>query len=106
VRKHPRSVRAVAVLIHHCLTGKFDKDASRYHPAVYMRKRAEVAKAIEGSLMPLYLGQLKNLHQKQQAAFKHDLETALQREGSDFAVASKECRARAENAFIAGAEGK
>lgn len=56
--------------------------------------------------MPLYLGQLKNLHQKLQAAFKHDLETALKREGSDFAVASKECRARAENAFIAGAEGK
>jgi len=86
--------------------GKFDKDASRYHPAVYTRKRAEVAKAIEVSLMPLYLGQLKNLHQKQQAAFKNDLEAALKKDGSDFAVADKECSAKAENAFVAGAEGK
>lgn len=71
-----------------------------------MRKRTEVAKAIEISLMPLYLGQLKNLHKKQQVAFKNDLEAALKKEGSDFAVADKECRTRAEKAFVNGAEGE
>jgi hypothetical protein len=86
--------------------GKFDKDASRYHPAVYTRKRGEVAKAIEIALLPLHAGQLKNLHTKLQRTFKQDLEAALKGEGSDFAAVDKECRGRVEKAFVAGAEGE
>jgi hypothetical protein len=73
---------------------------------VYTRKRAEVAKAIEISLLPLHAGQLKNLHTKLQKTFKQDLEAALKGEGSDFAVVDKECRGKAEKVFIAGAEGE
>jgi hypothetical protein len=87
-------------------SGKFDKDASRYHPAVYSRKRAEVVKAIEVMLTPLHSGQLKNLHTKLQKAFKQDLDAALKLEGSDFALADKECKTRIEKTFVAGAEGE
>jgi hypothetical protein len=87
-------------------TGKFDKDASRYHPAVYGRKRQDVLKAIEVSLTPLYQGQLKNLHKRLQSGYKTELEAALKREGSDFAAADKECRGKAEETFVQGAQGK
>lgn len=84
---------------------KFDKDASRYHPSVYSRKRFEVAKAIEVLLTPLHQAQLKNLHRDVQKRFKERLEGDLKRDDADFGKVATECTDEAESSFLEGAKG-
>ncbi|KAJ9477321.1 Protein SEY1 [Pseudozyma hubeiensis] len=52
---------------------KFDRDASRYHPEVYKRKRIDLLEKLNSSLSPFFLGQLKNLHRSLLASFKQNV---------------------------------
>ncbi|SNX82793.1 probable Protein SEY1 [Melanopsichium pennsylvanicum] len=52
---------------------KFDRDASRYHPEVYKRKRIDLLEKLNSSLSPFFLGQLKNLHRHMLASFKSNV---------------------------------
>ncbi|KAJ9104579.1 Dynamin-like GTPase that mediates homotypic ER fusion [Naganishia friedmannii] len=83
---------------------KFDKDASRYHQAVYTRKRLDLLKAIDNALAPLFMGQLKNVHKRCVATFRTELVDGLKGEGYDFGKVVKEIARRVEKDFIERAE--
>lgn len=87
-------------------TGKFDKDASRYHQGVYSRKRLDLIKAIDTALSPLFMGQLKNVHKRCVAKFRTDLLNGLKVEGHDFGALVKQVGERVEKEFVDGAKGK
>lgn len=86
-------------------TAKFDKDASRYHQAVYTRKRLDLLKAIDNALAPLFMGQLKNVHKRCVATFRTELVDGLKGEGYDFGKVVKEAGGRVEKDFIERAQG-
>lgn len=88
------------------LIGKFDKDASRYHASVYQRKRADLLAALQASLSPLFLGQLKNLHKSSTAAFSKELHAGLKEPGYDFAKVVKDAEDRARDSFVKEAKGE
>ncbi|GAA6002408.1 hypothetical protein JCM10207_001105 [Rhodosporidiobolus poonsookiae] len=83
----------------------YDTEASRYHPGVYTRQRAELLSKLHGSLHPLFISHLKNLHKLVLRAFRLEVETALRSEGYDFAAVVSGARGKAEKAFAEGAEG-
>ncbi|KAJ9125042.1 hypothetical protein QFC24_002976 [Naganishia onofrii] len=87
------------------MEAKFDKDASRYHQAVYMRKRLDLLKAIDNALAPLFMGQLKNVHKRCVATFRTELVDGLKGEGYDFGKVVKEAGGRVEKDFIERAQG-
>ena len=87
-------------------TGKFDRDASRYHSAVYQRKRAVLLGALHASLSPLYLGQLKNLHKQAIVRFDKDLKAGLGKAGYDFGELVSESKGAAREFFESGAKGE
>jgi hypothetical protein len=87
-------------------TGKFDKDASRYHQGVYSRKRLDLIKAIDSALSPLFMGQLKNVHKRCVATFRTDLLNGLKGDNHDFGALVKQVGAHVEKEFIQGAQGK
>jgi hypothetical protein len=86
-------------------TGKFDRDASRYHSSVYQRKRADLLAALHASLSPLYLGQLKNLHKQAIVRFDKDLKEGLSKAGYDFGDLVRASKADAKEFFESGAKG-
>ena len=86
--------------------GRFDRDASRYHAAVYQRKRLDLLSSLHASLSPLYLGQLKNLHKAVGARFVKDLTAGLKEPGYDFADVVQRGTRTAREAFLADADGK
>ncbi|GAA6042278.1 hypothetical protein JCM8097_000611 [Rhodosporidiobolus ruineniae] len=83
----------------------YDTDASRYHPAVYARQRLELLGKLHATLHPLFLSHLKNLHKLVLRRFRSSIETALQKDGYDFAVVVREAGAEAEKKFEQGAVG-
>lgn len=85
--------------------GKFDRDASRYHTAVYQRKRLDLLSSLHASLSPLFLGQLKNLHKIGTAKFSKDIVAGVKEPGYDFAVVVEEGKKRARERFLTGAKG-
>ncbi|WVO19367.1 protein SEY1 [Cryptococcus decagattii] len=84
--------------------GKFDRDASRYHSAVYQRKRLDLLSSLHASLSPLFLGQLKNLHKIETAKFSKDIVAGVKEPGYDFAVVVEEGKKRARERFLTGAK--
>ncbi|KGB78728.1 protein SEY1 [Cryptococcus deuterogattii 99/473] len=84
--------------------GKFDRDASRYHSAVYQRKRLDLLASLHASLSPLFLGQLKNLHKIETAKFSRDIVAGVKEPGYDFAVVVEEGKKRARERFLTGAK--
>ncbi|KAI8358015.1 RHD3/Sey1 [Mortierella sp. GBAus27b] len=82
----------------------FDKDASRYHPEVYKRKRVEVLEKSNTMLEPYFLGQLKNLHKRAITLFSTKLQEALHTEGAEFASASSASKKEAVEFFMQGAK--
>ncbi|TNY22692.1 RHD3/Sey1 [Rhodotorula diobovata] len=77
----------------------YDAAASRYHPAVYARQRAELATKVHGALLPLFATQLKSLHKGTLRAFRVEVEDALRGDGYDFARVVRDARTRAEGTF-------
>ena len=77
----------------------FDVAASRYHPAVYQRKRTELLSKMNGNLGPLFVGQLKNLHKAIVKDFRSSLTNALKQEGYNFAELVKSANDAAEERF-------
>ncbi len=55
----------------------FETDASRYHRAVYTRKRAELSAKIDGRLRALFQGQLAAAHKSGVAAFGEAVTAAV-----------------------------
>lgn len=85
--------------------GKFDRDASRYHSAVYQRKRLDLVASLHASLSPLFLGQLKNLHKIETAKFSRDIVAGVKEPGYDFGTIVEEGKKGARERFMAGAKG-
>ncbi|GJE92681.1 root hair defective 3 GTP-binding protein [Phanerochaete sordida] len=82
---------------------RYDRDASRYHPGVYKRKRADLVGVLDSTLSPLFLGQLKNLHKACLVQFKTDMHEGMRGENYNFAEIVAAARERCEAAFDAGA---
>ncbi|KAF9181382.1 Dynamin-like GTPase that mediates homotypic ER fusion [Haplosporangium sp. Z 11] len=83
----------------------FDKDASRYHAEVYMRKRTEMLTKANAMLESFYVGQLKNLHKEAISLFSTRLQQSLQKpEGAEFAKVSSAARKEAADYFLEGAK--
>ncbi|KAF9903376.1 Dynamin-like GTPase that mediates homotypic ER fusion [Linnemannia zychae] len=85
-------------------TKSFDKDASRYLPAVYQRKRTEVLTKANSMLESYFVGQLKNLHKKAVSNFTLQLQQALKVEGTEFAKAAATTKKNAVDFFLKGAK--
>ena len=83
---------------------RYDREASRYHPGVYQRKRADLIAALDSTLSPLFLGQLKNLHKSCLVAFKQEMLEGLGREGYNFAEVVVKAREGCEGAFREAAQ--
>lgn len=83
---------------------RYDRDASRYHQGVYKRKRADLIAALDATLSPLFLGQLKNLHKTCLVAFKKEMLDGLHGEGYSFADVVLAARDRCLGRFETGAK--
>ncbi|KAJ7217672.1 RHD3/Sey1 [Mycena pura] len=83
---------------------RYDRDASRYHQGVYKRKRADLVGALDATLSPLFIGQLKNLHKTCLVAFKKEMLDGLHGEGYNFADVTSKARERCLERFEAGAK--
>lgn len=82
----------------------FDKDASRYLPAVYQRKRAEILTQANSMLESYFVGQLKNLHKKAVSDFTTQLQQVLKVEGTEFAKAAAKTKKEVVDFFLKGAK--
>lgn len=78
---------------------RYDRDASRYHKGVYARKRADLVAALDATLSPLFLGQLKNLHKSCLVAFKKEMLEGLRGEEYSFADVVAKARETCEGVF-------
>ncbi len=78
---------------------RYDRDASRYHKSVYARKRADLTAALDSTLSPLFIGQLKNLHKYCLTQFKKALLNGLKGEEYDFGNVMIEARTKWETKF-------
>ncbi|KAF8813868.1 root hair defective 3 GTP-binding protein [Phlegmacium glaucopus] len=83
---------------------RYDRDASRYHKGVYERKRADLIAALDATLSPLFLGQLKNLHKSCLVAFKREMLEGLRGEEYSFADVVGKARETCEGVFTTGAK--
>jgi len=95
--------------IHHESNTFFDKRlshryASRYHKGVYGCKRADLITALDSTLFPLFLGQLKNLHKSCLVAFKKEMLDGLRGESYSFADVAAKARRCCEGNFANGAK--
>ena len=86
------------------MAARYDREASRYHQGVYNRKRADLIGALDSTLSPLFLGQLKNLHKVALVSFKAATVAGLKVEGYYFASVVRKARANAEGRFSDGAQ--
>lgn len=86
------------------MVARYDREASRYHPGVYKRKRADLIGTLDSTLSPLFLGQLKNLHKVSLVSFKAATVAGLKVEGYNFADVVGKARADAEASFKDGAQ--
>lgn len=86
------------------MLARYDRDASRYHQGVYQRKRADLIAALDSTLSPLFLGQLKNLHKTCLVAFKKEMLDGLKGEGYSFADVVSAARERCLTRFETGAK--
>lgn len=91
------------MLTRHGIAERYDRDASRYHPGVYRRKRADLVAVLDSTLSPLFLGQLKNLHKAALVQFKQDMHDGMRGENYNFADIVQAARERCEKAFVDGA---
>ncbi|KAF5355429.1 hypothetical protein D9758_006402 [Tetrapyrgos nigripes] len=82
---------------------RYDRDASRYHQGVYKRKRSDLIAALDTTLSPLFLGQLKNLHKSCLVAFKQEILNGLKGDDYSFADVVNAARTRCEKRFVEGA---
>jgi hypothetical protein len=81
----------------------FDKDAHRYHPEVYQRKREEFDAKMTTDLKVCYMSQLRNLHRRAISQFKQDLVKKIREGKGDFATKLKESELQAASYFEEGA---
>ncbi|CAO3574363.1 unnamed protein product [Mortierella alpina] len=81
----------------------FDKDASRYHPEVYKRKREEMLSKANTMLGSYFVGQLKNLHTSALSLFSSNLQHALKLDGAEFANVVLVTQRKAVDFFLQGA---
>ncbi|KAI0744113.1 root hair defective 3 GTP-binding protein [Daedaleopsis nitida] len=83
---------------------RYDRDASRYHPGVYKRKRTDLVGVLDSTLSPLFFGQLKNLHKACLATYKKEMLDGVRGEGYNFADVVAAARERLEKRFVEGAQ--
>ncbi|KAF9460714.1 RHD3/Sey1 [Collybia nuda] len=83
---------------------RYDRDASRYHQGVYGRKRTDLITALDATLSPLFLGQLKNLHKSCLVTFKKTMLDGLRGETYSFADVVSKARDECEQTFSEGAK--
>ena len=86
------------------MAARYDREASRYHQAVYKRKRADLIGTLDSTLSPLFLGQLKNLHKAVLVSFKAETVAGFKVDGYNFADVVSKARVGAETHFSDGAQ--
>ena len=86
-----------------CVTARYDREASRYHPGVYKLKRADLTGTLDSTILPLFVGQLKNLHKVALVSFKSEVVAGLKVDGYNFVDVVGKARATAEARFGDGA---
>ena len=94
----------MCLLSHPGITARYDRDASRYHPGVYKRKRADLVAVLDSTLSPLFFGQLKNLHRSCLVQFKEEMHAGMRGENYNFADIVKAARELWEKTFVDGAQ--
>ncbi|KAI9305421.1 RHD3/Sey1 [Cunninghamella echinulata] len=82
----------------------FDKNASRYHQAVYQKKRSEMLIKLNTQLNVFFVGQLKNLHKKAITMFESNLKDELKKPSYNFAIAVSQSLKGANDYFLEGAK--
>ena len=84
-----------------CLT-LFESDASRYHEEVYLKKKAELLRKVNGHLFLLFNSQIKNIRKTAIHAFKTAVQNALtnKSEGDDFATHLTLAQKESEEYFL------
>ncbi|KAI7866873.1 RHD3/Sey1 [Spinellus fusiger] len=82
----------------------FDKNASRYHQAVYQKKRADMLTKLNTQLNVYCVGQLKNLHKKAMAMFDESIKTELAKPSYNFAHVVESSLKAANDYFVDGAK--
>ncbi|ORX56723.1 root hair defective 3 GTP-binding protein [Hesseltinella vesiculosa] len=82
----------------------FDKQASRYHQAVYQKKRQEMLTKLNTQLNVCFVGQLKNLYKKAIAQFDNELKQKLKQPNYNFASVVTSALSKARAVFVDGAQ--
>jgi protein SEY1 len=83
---------------------RYDHDASGYHKDIYGRKRRDLVAALDATLSPLFLGQLKNLHKSCLVVFTQELLEGLWGDNYNFADVVGKARETCEEVFTTGAK--
>lgn len=83
---------------------RYDRNASRYHKGVYERKRRDLVAALDATLSPLFLGQLKNLHKSCLVAFKQEMLEGLRGDEYSFADVIAKARETCQEVFTTSAK--
>ncbi|KAK2464311.1 hypothetical protein APHAL10511_003768 [Amanita phalloides] len=83
---------------------QYDRDASRYHQQVYKRKRGDLVAAMDTTLSPLFLGQLKNLHKSCLVTFKKQMMDGMKGDSYSFSDIVSKAQRHCEETFSAGAK--
>ncbi|OZJ03252.1 hypothetical protein BZG36_03508 [Bifiguratus adelaidae] len=78
----------------------FDKDASRYHPEVYKRKRQELLANANTQLFGYFSMQLRNAHKRAMQLFTDKLTTDLKGHSYNFVEVVKVTREKAIDYFV------
>ena len=69
---------------------------------MYSRKRVDLIAALDSTLSPLFLGQLKNLHKTCLSAFKKEMLDGMKGEEYNFAEVVGQAKERCESRFEEG----
>lgn len=83
---------------------KYDREASRYHQQVYMRKRGELVDAMNATFSTLFLGQLKNLHRACLIEFEQQVVKGMKGAKYNFGDVVSNTRKRCQEKFTNIAE--
>ncbi|KAI8080051.1 RHD3/Sey1 [Halteromyces radiatus] len=82
----------------------FDKNASRYHQAVYQKKRQDMLTKLNTQLNVYFVGQLKNLHKKAMLLFETTLKQELKKPNYNFSQVVQDALHQATDVFLSGAK--
>jgi len=82
----------------------FDKEASRYHAAVYEKKKIDLLNKLNAQLSVYFIGQLRNLHKQAVFMFQDYIKNELKQPSYNFAAVVESATANSEKYFKENAQ--